>query len=241
MRNLLLICVVLFFGNGASAQDTLLLINGKTKLVNILEEDYDKVYYRSIKKDGSEGRKRKKDLEHVFAIAYKDSAISQIYKKDSLYENYWSVSDMKFYLEGRRQARKHFRPYKTFIIGVAVGTGVAMYSIFPPIINRKEILTPIYDTITNTSVIVNYQKPIALSIPFPYWEIIPLSGFIYGASLVTNDKKFKADNMELLKNNMFLMGYKETVINRQVYAAAGASFGSYLLTSLGYFVFDPED
>ena len=46
--------------------------------------------------------------------------------------------------------------------------------------------------------------------------------------------------MELFKNNMFLMGYKETVINRQVYAAAGSSFGSYLLTSLAYLIFDPQ-
>ena len=47
--------------------------------------------------------------------------------------------------------------------------------------------------------------------------------------------------MELFKNEMFLMGYRETVVNRQVYAAAGSSFGSYLLTSLGYLVFDPKN
>lgn len=241
MRKLILICFILLLGNSAISQDTLQLLNGKTKLVNILQENYDWVTYRSVKKDGSEGRKRKKELEHVFAIVYKDSAVSQVYKKDSMYDNYWSVNEMKFYLEGRRQARKHFRPYKTFIMGIAVGTGIAMYSIFPPIINKKEILSTAYDSITNTPVRVNYQRPLSLAIPIPYWEIIPLSAFVYGAGAITNVKRFKADNMELLENEMFKMGYKETVLNRQVYAAAGASFGSYLLTSLGYFVFDPEN
>ena len=74
-----------------------------------------------------------------------------------------------------------------------------------------------------------------------YWEIIPLSAYAYGASAITNDKKFKSDKIELFKNEMFLMGYRETVVNRQVYAAAGSSFGSYLLTSLGYLVFDPKN
>jgi hypothetical protein len=241
MRNLLLICIVFLLGNAVNAQDTIQLLNGKTKLVKVLEQDYDWVRYRSLKKNGEEGRKRKKNLEHVFAIAYKDSSVSQIYKKDSLYDNYWSVNDMKFYLEGRRQARKNFRPYKTFMMGVAIGTGVAMYSIFPPIIDRTDTYLNVYDSVTNTSVAIVYERPTALTIPIPYWEVIPLSAYVYGAGVITNDKRFKADKMELFKNNMFLMGYKETVINRQVYAAAGSSFGSYILTSIGYLIFDPKD
>jgi len=241
MRKLILTCFVLLLGNEAIAQDTIQMLSGRTKLVKIIKQDYDWVSYRSINKNGKEGRKHKKNLEKIFAIAYKDSAVAQIYKKDSLFDNYWSVNEMKFYLEGRRQARKHFRPYKTFLMGVAVGTGVAMYSIFPPIISRKQNYTQNYDSITNTWVTVSYKNPVALSIPFPYWEIIPLSAYVYGASAITKDKKFKSDKMELFQNNMFLMGYKETVVNRQVYAAAGSSFGSYLLTSLAYFIFDPEN
>lgn len=240
MRNLLLICIVLLLGNVAIAQDTIQLLNGKTKLVKVLDQGYDEISYRSIKKNGEEGRKHKKSLERVFAIAYKDSAISQIYQKDTLYDNFWSVNEMKFYLEGRRQARKHFRPYKTFMMGIAIGTGVAMYSIFPPVINRKDTYTQVHDSVTNTWVTVSYKRPVALAIPIPYWEVIPLSAYVYGASVITRDKKFKADEMDLFKNKMFVMGYKETVINRQIYAAAGSSFGSYLMTSLGYLIFDPE-
>ncbi len=240
MGKTILIFIVLFIGNITIAQDTIQLLNGKTKLVKVIKEDYDWVSYRSINKNGKEGRKRKKNIEHIFAIAYQDSTLSQIYKKDTIYDNYWSINDMKLYLEGRRQARKHFKPYKSFIIGMAVGTGVAMYSIFPPIISRKDTYTQVHDSITNKWVTVSYKKPFALSVPFPFWEVIPISAYVYGASAITNDKKFVSVKMELFKNNMFLMGYKETVINRQVYAAAGSSFGSYLLTSLAYLIFDPQ-
>lgn len=241
MRRFLLLLLILVTFTGAFAQDTIQLMSGKTKVVKVIEEDYNHIHYRKIKKDGTFGRKRKKDTENVFAVVYKDSSTSQIYRKDSLYDNFWSVNEMKMYLEGRRQGRKHFRPYKTFILGVAVGTGVAMYSIFPPVIKRKEKTTQVIDTVTNAAVTINYTQPVALSVPIPYWEIFPLGAFVYGAGRVTNDKAFKADDQEKFQNSMFVMGYKESVINRQVYAAAGSSVGSFLVTSLGYFFLDPVE
>lgn len=239
MKNILLFVLVLCLGKTVLGQDTLQLLNGKTKYVEVIKEDYDHVTYQEYNDKNELGRKRKKDLENVFAISYKDSAVSQIYREDSLYGNYWSVAEMKYYLEGRRQARKHFRPYKTFLIGVAVGTGVSLYSIFPPVYGEKDVYTQVYDTITNSWANVYYKQPKALSVPMPYWEVVPLSAYVYFAGKITNDKKFKADKMELFQNKMFVMGYKETVINRQVYAAAGSSFGSFIITNLGYLILDP--
>lgn len=241
MKNIFFFALVLLFGNQGFAQDTLQMLNGKTKLIEVVKEEYNHVYYRKYKSDSTLGRKRKKDLENVFAIAYQDSAVSQIYREDSLIGNYWTISEMKYYLEGRRQARKHFRPYKTFLIGLGVGTGVSLYSIFPPVYNHKDVYTQVYDTITNTWTSIHYKRPEALAIPMPYWEVVPLSAYVYFAGRITDDKKFKADEMDLFKNKMFVMGYKETVINRQVYAAAGSSFGSYLVTTLGYVIFDPVE
>lgn len=239
MKNIFVFILVLLIGNEVLAQDTLQLLNGRTKLVQVIKEDYDYVQYRKYKSDSTYGRKRKKDLENVFAIAYQDKKVSQIYREDSLVGNYWSIAEMQDYLKGRRQARKHFKPYKTFMIGLAVGTGVSMYSIFPPVYDHKDVYTQVYDTITNTWTNVYYKKPQALAVPIPYWEVIPLSAYVYFAGRITNDKKFKADDMELFKNKMFLMGYKETVIDRQVYAAAGSSFGSFIVTTLGYVLLDP--
>lgn len=239
MKRLLPLICFLVLSSVVVGQDTLQLLNGKTKLIEVISEDYDHLRYRELKKNGELGRKRKKSTDHIFAIVYKDSVTSQVYRKDSLMENYWTVSEMKFYLEGRRQARKHFRPYKTFLLGLAVGSGTALYGNFPIVISEKDQSVQVYDTISGGYVTINSVKPTALAISLPYWEIIPLSAFVYGASRITNDKAFKADDQAMFQNRMFVLGYKETVINRQTYAAAGSSLGSLILVKLSYLFFDP--
>lgn len=230
---LLVLCSSVVF-----AQDTLKLLNGKQKLAFVDTMDYDFLYYRKVKKDGSEGKKKKKNLDHLFSINKSDTCL-YIYSKDSLFDNYWSTNEMKFYLEGRRQARKHYKPYKTLLIGAGVGTGVAMYSLFPIKYGEKERLLYLRDTITNSVITVKYFDSQALTIPIPYWEIIPIGAYIYYSGSASNSKKFKADDMEMFKDELFMIGYKETVIDRKVYAAVGASIGSFLTTLVGYMIFDP--
>ena len=64
---------------------------------------------------------------------------------------------MKSYLEGRRQARKHYKPYKNLLIGAGIGTGVAMYSLFPIKYGEKERELYLRDTITNSVVSVRFE------------------------------------------------------------------------------------
>lgn len=239
MKRMLPILCFLLSSVAVFGQDTLQLLNGKTKIVEVVSEDYDEVRYRKIKKNGELGRIHSKNTDYIFAVIYKDSTTSQVYQLDSLVDNYWTVAQMKYYLEGRRQARKHFRPYKTFMLGLAVGSGVALYGNFPPVISEKDQSVQVYDSITGGYVTVNSVQPTALALSLPYWEIIPLSAFVYGASRITIDKNFKADDHDLFQNKMFIMGYKETVINRQTYAAAGSSLGSLIIVKLSYLFFDP--
>ena len=233
-----LLIVLILCATSTFAQDTLQLLNGKQKLGMVETMDYDFVYYRKIKKNGELGRKRKKNLDHIFSINQADTVVF-VYKKDSMFDNYWSVNQMKYYLEGRRQARKHYKPYKTLLIGAGVGTGVAMYSLFPIKYGEKERFLYLRDTVTNSIVEVKYMDSQALTIPVPYWEIIPLGVYIYYQGAARDSKNFKADDKEMFKNEMFMLGYKETVIDRKVFSAVGSSVGSFLTTMLGYMVFDP--
>lgn len=235
-----LFLLLIFSASICSAQDTLLLLSGKNKLAFVDTMDYDFVYYHKVKKDGSEGRRKKKNLDHVFSINKSDTCI-YVYEKDSLYDNYWSVNEMKHYLEGRRQARKHYKPYKTLLIGAGVGTGVALYSLFPIKYGEKERELYIRDTVTNSLVTVRFTDQQALSIPIPYWEIIPIGVYVYYVGAAKNTKNFKADDQTQFKKAMFMIGYKETVVNRKVYSAVGASVGSFLTTMLSYMIFDPVE
>tara|TARA_Y100000589_G_scaffold62407_1_gene53714 strand:+ start:43597 stop:44319 length:723 start_codon:yes stop_codon:yes gene_type:complete len=222
------------------SQDTLILLNGKTKLAVVEKIGFDFVHYKKIKKDGTIGHRKKKNLDHIFSVNKTDTCI-YVYQKDSMLDNFWSVSEMKSYLKGRRQARKHFKPYKTMLIGAGIGTGVAMYSLFPIKYGEKESILYVKDTITNSYVTVRFKDYQSLTIPMPYWEIIPLGIYAYYSGKASDSKKLKADDMEMFSEEMFTLGYQETVIDRKIYSAVGASFASFLTTLAGYMIFDPVE
>lgn len=233
--------LLLLISSTIFAQDTLVLLNGKYKYVVVDSMDYDFVFYKKIKKSGKEGSRKRKNLDHVYAIDYKEGERKLIYQKDSLLDNFWSPSQMEYYLEGRRQARKHFKPFKTALIGAGVGTGIALYSLFPIKYGAKEKVLFLRDTITNSVVPVRYTNQQALTVPVPFWEVIPMGVYVYYAGTAPDGKKFKADDKEMFKNEVFMIGYKETVVDRKVFAAVGSCVGSFLTTILGYMIFDPLD
>ena len=234
MTNKLLLLLV-FVSIFSYSQDTLKLLNGKHKLAVFEKIESDFVYYKKIKKDGAIGKRKKKNLDYIFSVNKLDTCI-YVYQKDSLMGNYWSIEEMKDYIEGRRQARKYFKPYKTLLIGAGVGTGIAFYSLFPIKYNEKERYT-----INDNNDSILYKDYNTLTIPIPFWEVIPLSIYSYYSSKVKDVNRFKADYMEMFSKEMFVLGYKETVINRKTYSAFGSSLGSFLTTALGYVIFNPVE
>ena len=88
---------------------------------------------------------------------------------------------------------------------------------------------------------VKFEDSQSLTIPMPYWEIVPLGLYAYYSGKSSDSKSFKADDMEMFSKEMFSIGYKETVVNRKVYSAVGASFASFLTTFIGYMIFDPVE
>ena len=219
--------------------DTLFLLNGGVKVAKIDTFDYDFVYYRNINKGGKVGKKRRKNLDHVFALKKERQPITYIYRQDSVIDNYFSIEQMEYYLKGRQQAKKYFRPYKTLLYGTALGTGVALYSLFPIKYGVKERYTEVLDTVTNRVYPVRVMNAQTLSPPIPFWEIIPIGAFAYYQGAAKKTKDFKSDDPELFKNEAFMIGYKESVIDRKVFASIGSSLGAYITTMLGYLVFDP--
>lgn len=235
----ILFVFILLFGQNISAQDTLRLMSGKEKMVAFQSMDYDFVYYKKIKKNGKLSRKKKKNLDFIFSINFKDSAAHYVYKQDTLFGNDFSLTEMEYYLEGKRQARKHYKTYKTALIGTSVGVGVAMYSLFPIKYNQQiDSISASLDPVTLRYRGIYQESSDALTIPIPYWEIIPLGTYIYFASHA-HPKNIKADDPDLKEQEAFVIGYKEVATNMRVLTSTVSSISSYLLTTLGYIIFDP--
>jgi hypothetical protein len=235
------ILVLLFlFPTVIFSQDTIMLLSGKTKLVSVENIDFDYVEYRNIKKNGDLGKLRKKNNDYIFSVNKSDTLVF-IYKQDSLIGNFWSPQEMGYYMEGKRQARKHFKPYKTILTGVGIGTGVAIYSLYPIRYGEKEGFTVIKDTLSGTQDTTYYSQYQTLTIPIPYWEVIPLGVYAYYAGKVKNIEKFGADDEKMFSEAMFVNGYKESVIDRKIYSSVGSSFASFVTTVLGFLVFNPSE
>ena len=221
IKKSLIFAIILFFSFGSKAQDTLYLMNGKTKLawVDSLTSEY--VYFREFKDGSAKKRTKRRDKENYFAIHYKNGTNEQIYKNDPYLGDTLTVEQMEMYLLGRNQARKYNRPHKTFLVGVAVGAGLGIYVEAQPKI------------ITQTDTII-------LVPPYPYWELIPLGAFVYGASLYFTPDKWKADDQTWFADPYFLMGYAHTASNRQTKAAFFGAVGSYLVVVLGDLAFNNQ-
>ncbi len=235
----LLLALILLFSLEMVGQDTLNLLNGKYKVVQADSMDFDFFYYHKIKKDGKLGSKKKKNLDHIFSVGYKNGETRYVYQEDTLLDNIFTIAEMKYYLEGRRQARIHYKPYKTMLMGAGLGTGVALYSLFPIKYGERSKVTEVYDPITNTNIQVLEKVPNALTVPIPYWELIPLGVFVYYQGAAKNTKSFKADDKEMFKSQAFVVGYQETVINKKVFAAIGSAISSWAITMAGYIYLDP--
>ena len=58
------------------------------------------------------------------------------------------------------------------------------------------------DTITNSLVPVKFEDSQSLTIPMPYWEIVPLGLYAYYSGKSSDSKSFKADDMEMFSKEM---------------------------------------
>jgi len=130
LLSLLLFTFLFQIGN---SQDTLRLSNGKTKIVLYQKYDSDQVYYSKIKQKDSTlipTKQKKVFVENVFQVALQNGEIIQIYKKDTLLDQYLTIDEMKLYLAGIRLANKKYGTKKTAGVGIAIGLASGSLGLF---------------------------------------------------------------------------------------------------------------
>ncbi len=121
MKKLLfLLLIFIGFSLLSIAQDTLVLINGKTIIARSVDlKDYT-IAYRKF----DNGAKLKRiDPERVFSIKYHDGKERIVYRSDSLDPIDFSVSEMQLFIKGEKDARQFYR--NVSVKGFGLATGVA--------------------------------------------------------------------------------------------------------------------
>lgn len=106
--------------HGQERLDTVYLMSGKTVQGVVKDTSNEKLKILIPKKSG--GYKADFiDQELIFSVKYKSGAENVFYKQDTLFGNYYTPNEVRFFLQGERDARKAFRCRGWIAGGFAVG------------------------------------------------------------------------------------------------------------------------
>lgn len=138
----LLLCV------GTSAQDTLLLMNGRSMACHIVS-DTGTVFVFDLAKANGKVKQRELHKNDVFSVKKQGQKEVVLYAQDELLGDIYSTDEMRFYLAGENDARQNFSPWPTFAAGFALCAGISLWggdgyitAVGPPILFTMVQLVP---------------------------------------------------------------------------------------------------
>ncbi|KKP52820.1 MAG: hypothetical protein UR43_C0010G0011 [candidate division TM6 bacterium GW2011_GWF2_33_332] len=123
MKTLMIITLIFIFGNGfILAQDSLLLMNGRTIAGNVQRIEKNKVFYQISDRNL---KIKKIDVEDLFRIEYQNKSIEYFYEQDTSFGYNLTIDEMYTFIMGESYAKKNFKaPLSTlggFISGMTGG------------------------------------------------------------------------------------------------------------------------
>lgn len=110
----------------ASAQDTLLLMNGRDLPCKIVE-DSGTVFLTLIRKPSGKVIFREIHKNDVFSVTKFGESEKVLYLQDEMLGNIYSADEMRYYLAGENDARQNFSAWPTFAVGFALCAGVSLW------------------------------------------------------------------------------------------------------------------
>lgn len=140
MKRLLLLFLILGSIRSASAQDTLLLMNGQRLICNITSDSGTVI---EMQVPGRKGKLKAREIHKsdVFSVIRKDSAEKVLYAQDEMFGDIFTEQEMRFYLVGEGDARNNYKAGHIFLIGVAACGTIAFLggdgyitSVIPPVL-----------------------------------------------------------------------------------------------------------
>ena len=155
LRLTLLLFLLLNLNFCLKAQDTLVLLSGKTVLAKNVELGGYYVSYYTLK---DKSKQKRFDLENVFSIKYASGKERVIYEPDSLEPDDYNIDQMRMYIKGEQDGIKYYKnnwikagafvfggasAYFSFygIIGPAVFS--AVIGSFTPDIAKQQVSDPV--------------------------------------------------------------------------------------------------
>jgi len=107
----------------AQSNQSILLMTGNVLEGNVTSQDTLYLYYDLVKKSGKT-KAKKLDLERVFSINGPNGEEKVIYYMDTVVGNYFTIDEMRFYIQGEQDASKYYRAMGTIAAGLPITAGL---------------------------------------------------------------------------------------------------------------------
>lgn len=96
-----------FYAQSAAPLDTVYLLSGKT-VTGIVKDSTDDELKILIPKKNGDFKADFVDMDLVFSVKYRNGQESVLYKQDTLFGNYFTPQEIRYYMYGERDARANF-------------------------------------------------------------------------------------------------------------------------------------
>jgi len=163
MLRFLLVVISIQFGAHSFAQDTLLLMNGRTLGCNILADSGTVFQFELTKKNGKI-KVYEIHKNDVFSVTKEGNSEVVLYAPNPMIGDIYEVEEMRFYMAGENDARNNFTAWPTFIVGFAlcgtisyIGREGLILSLVPPLIYTVVQLIPKIKIREETISDISYQ------------------------------------------------------------------------------------
>ena len=127
LRFLLFLFFLLSFNFYLKAQDTLVLLSGKTIAVKNVELGGYYLSYHTLKENSKE---KHMSLDNVFSIKYASKSERIIYEPDSLEPDDYNIDQMKMYIRGEQDAIKYYKNNLNKVGAFLFGGASAYFSFY---------------------------------------------------------------------------------------------------------------
>jgi hypothetical protein len=225
MKTKIIITFALLIVFNVSAQDKLLLLNGRIDKGEIIA-DKESIFDFKIYKNGSKEKIIPYDKYRIFSITDSNGQESILYKKDSSIGNFLSENRMRMYIYGQRDAHENFGSGRHFLGGFVLGFTATVFDTYEFGLSKKEIAdgaTPIPTGF--------FLRDLSI-FPVLFPLSIPLGASLLPSKIIKDD----VSSIEYLNSEEYVEGFNKVKKFKRIKNSFLGSLSGMAIALISYYV-----
>ncbi len=225
MKTKIIITFALLIVFNVSAQDKLLLLNGRIDKGEITE-DKESIFDFKIYKNGGKEKIIPYDKSRIFSITDINGKESVLYKKDSSIGNFLSENRMRMYIYGQRDAHENFGVGRHLFGGFLLGFAATIFDTYEFGPSKKEIA----DGATPVPTGFFLRDPSVFPVLFPL--SIPLGASLLPSKIIKDD----VSSIEYLNSEEYVEGFNKVKKFKRIKNSFLGSLSGMAIALISYYV-----